>query len=349
MIRANIPENRREPMTNLLFSICLLAGLVATADADARSHDPDKRTVRGITISTHGGGRDWGTDVIVPTLADIRSVGANWVSIHPYARIHAEGSVTFRPIDPQDPPAYLTRPIEEAHRQGINICIKPHIAYWGSPFSWRGEITFDREEAWQRFWRDYRRWILALAAVCHDADGFVVGTELDQTLRFKKEWRELIAEVRELTDAPLTYAANWTDYQNVPFWDALDVVGIQGYFPLTDSPEPTAVEIQTGWDRLTAELRTYAHIHNRNILFTELGYSESYTAAAEPWIPRLDGPGARPLQETCLRIALQAIDTEPAIVGALLWKWFPKPNSGRGNFILDTPRIRRLLTSTWLP
>ena len=208
--------------------------------------------VRGITISTHGIGRDWGTDAIVPTLEDIRAVGANWVAIHPYASIRADGSLRWSDIDPDDPPAHIVRPIREAHRLGLRIYIKPHIAYWRSPFSWRGEIAFDRAEDWQRFWRDYREWIALLATVCREADGFVVGTELDRMLTFEEEWRALIAEVRQHTDAPLTYAANWTDYRQVPFWDALDVIGIQAYFPLTEDPEPTTRRIsalagQSAW------------------------------------------------------------------------------------------------------
>jgi hypothetical protein len=49
--------------------------------------------IRAIHLSTHGGGRDWGSAVIEPTMAELRSVGANWVAIHPYARISADGSV----------------------------------------------------------------------------------------------------------------------------------------------------------------------------------------------------------------------------------------------------------------
>lgn len=332
----------------LLIILFTLISLTATS-AFARDADPDKSFVRGITISTHGGGRDWGTDVIVPTLEDIRTVGANWISIHPYARIQADGSVRFREFDPENPPAYLKRPIEEAHRLGLSICIKPHLAYWRTPFSWRGEITFDEEEQWERFWRDYRRWIVALAAACRDADGFVVGTELDQTLSFEEEWRALIAQVRTLTDAPLTYAANWTDYQNVPFWDALDVIGIQAYFPLTEKPNPTDVDIRAGWNRRMDELRAYSERSDRNILFTELGYNQSYLAASKPWDYQVDDDGSRALQELCWQVALEAIERESRIVGALLWKWFPAPRPVGRNFPLATPRIRRIIARAWRP
>ena len=321
----------------------LLLALVLAGSALA-----DDTEVRGITISTHGIGRDWGTDAIVPTLEDIRAVGANWVAIHPYARISADGTLRWSEIDPADPPAHIVRPIREAHRLGLRIYIKPHIAYWRSPFSWRGEIAFTRDEDWQRFWRDYREWIALLATVCREADGFVVGTELDRMLAFEEEWRALIAEVRQRTDAPLTYAANWTDYRQVPFWDALDVIGIQAYFPLTDDPAYDEEDIRAGWAERMRELRTFGEQHNRNILFTELGYNQSHQAPIAPWTYPVDGEDALPVQVVCLRTALAAIAAEPRVVGALLWKWFPHPRPVGRNFQLAIPPIKRVIAEAWL-
>ena len=307
----------------------------------------DKEIVRGITISTHGNGRDWGSDAMGPTMEEIRALGANWVSIHPYARIREDGSLRFDLFDPSDPPAYLTHPIREAHRLGLSICIKPHIAYWGSPFSWRGEIEFSEAEQWDRFWRDYGAWIVQLAAACHLADGFVVGTELDRTVHFEAEWRSLIADVRAQTDAPLTYAANWTDYGRVPFWDALDVIGIQAYFPLTDKPSYDLEEIERGWARRMEELRAFSTPLNRRVLFTELGYNQSHQAAVTPWAYAVDGDDARPLQTACMRTALRAIEEADHVVGALLWKWFPQPRPVGRNFQLAAPHMRQTIAEQW--
>ena len=134
---------------NALVLTLALAGLTVADDTE----------VRGITISTHGIGRDWGSDAIVPTLEDIRAVGANWVAIHPYASIRADGSLRWSDIDPDDPPAHIVRPIHEAHRLGLRIYIKPHIAYWRSSIHLGGgdsHPTDTRAEAWQRLWPDYR-------------------------------------------------------------------------------------------------------------------------------------------------------------------------------------------------
>jgi hypothetical protein len=284
---------------------------------------------------------------MVTTMEDIRAIGANWISIHPYARINADGSLRFERFDPQDPPGYIARPIREAHRLGLSICIKPHIAYWRSPFSWRGEITFTNDEDWQRFWTDYGEWITLLAAASREADGFVVGTELDRTLHFENEWRDIIARVRERTDAPLTYASNWTDYTQVPFWDALDVIGIQAYFPLTDKESYSEADIQRGWQQQMAELRRYAEPLNRKILFTELGYNQSHQAPIEPWDYAVHGEDARSIQAICMRIALEAINKEERVVGALLWKWFPNPRPIGRNFQMAAPHIQRVIAENW--
>jgi len=331
-------------MNNVIkFTLCLCTLLVLPNSVRAS----DDLEVRGIIISTHGGGQDWGRDEIVPTLRDIKQLGANWVAIHPYASISKDGTVSMRRIEPSEAPVYWTRPIKEAHAQGLKISITPHLAYWRSGFEWAGEIEFQTEEEWTRFWTTYRQWILTLASMCKDADALVIGTELDKTVHHEKEWRQLIVDVRKIFKGPISYGANWSDYQRIPFWDALDAIGIQAYFPLSDKKNPTEKDIRSGWEKRVQELRAFSIKHNRNIVFTELGYNQSYLAASQPWDYRVDDDGARPLQEMCWRIAFEAIESEPRIVGSLLWKWFPLPRPFSRNFRLATENIMPIIANAW--
>jgi hypothetical protein len=309
---------------------------------------PKGEAVRGITISTHGIGREWANpEVMKPTFVKIKKTGAQWVALHPYARIHEDGRVTWRRGKKGEAPSYWSKPITLAHKAGLKILIKPHIAYWGTRFSWRGEITFKSQAAWTRFFRDYGEWILALAAACKNADGFVVGTELDKTIDKETEWRALIANVRKQTQAPLTYAANWTDFERISFWDALDVVGIQAYFPLTERANPSDKDLDRSWERRMELLRAFAKKTNRNIVFTEIGYNRSHRAAREPWTYQTDGADAKPLQRRCLAAALRAVEKEPIVLGAFLWKWFPEPYPVGRNFQLATKEIRALIRKHW--
>lgn len=342
-------KRRRPHLGRLGAALVLLAGMPCPlAFAQPVEASDTTTTIRGITVSTHRSGQEWASDQIGPTFDDVRAVGANWVAVHPYARISADGTVRFRPIDRSSPPAEIVRPIREAQARGLQIFVKPHLAYWGSPFSWRGEITFSDDESWQRFFTSYGEWIEGVASVTYEADGFAVGTELDLTVGYEREWREVISRVRRVSGSALTYAANWTHYREVPFWDALDAVGIQAYFPISMSERPSDADIEAGWSALMGELRAFRSVTAKPIVFTELGYNRSWSAAREPWDNHTDGPDAEGLQRRLLGVALDAIEREEAVVGAFLWKWFPRPRSVGRDFQLAAPAIQDTLRRSWV-
>ncbi len=341
--------------------LCVMLGITQPIEKNpppAPAKDPFAE-VRGMTISCHGSGRSWGTDAMVETIRDLQSLGVNWISIHPYAAIRADGRVGARyQQDPADPPDWLTRPIQEAHALGMKVLIKPHLAYWGSPFAWRGDITFQTADEWERFFVTYEAWITALAEICADADAFAVGTELDQTIQHATPWRSIIAAVRTKFAGPLTYAANWDQYQTVPFWDALDVIGIQAYFPVMSTPDPdadpipvaedwpTVAELDANWATIMTELRAYSKSVGKKISFTELGYNESAKTPYQPWATHSGGAHAQAIQARCLDRALAAIAAEPVVSGPFLWKWFPG-NSTRGSFAQARPHTRAVIVTHW--
>jgi len=332
----------------IMVLVCLLSGVVS-ADGGAPTAPAFPTSIRGVTISTHRSGQEWGSDQMLPTMEQLRDLGVEWIAIHPYAGIRPDGTVrVFRSVDPAAPAAELTRPIREAHALGLKILIKPHLAYWGS-FTWRGEIGFDDDEAWERFWSGYRAWIVAVATITRDADGFVVGTELAKTLDQKERWLEIIEAVREVTPAPLTYAANWDRYESVSFWEALDAIGIQAYFPLVDDEEPANPQtVRDGWAGWAEKLKAYSRAQGRPVLLTELGYNHSANTAREPWSSATDD-GGESLQALCTRIALETVERESAILGSFLWKWFPEPRPAGRNFRLATPEMRGVIRDAWGP
>ena len=301
--------------------------------------------VRGVTVSCPTWGWEWGSPDMVQTLDELDAIGASWVAIHPYAGIRKDGTVRWKPIDRESPPDWLTVPIREAHARGLKVMIKPHIAYWGSGFSWRGEIDFDDPAARTRFFVEYRAWVTDLAAASTDADAFVVGTELDGLTDHDAEWRAVIASVRGAYGGPLTYAANWDAYQRVGFWDDLDVIGIQAYFPLAEQPTTDRAALDAGWDRVMGELTTYADARDQHVVFTELGYPRSRHAAVRPWEARDEADQAA-LQAVCLDAALDAIERTPRVIGAFTWKWFPGDRVPR-DFALQRPEARAVLEQHW--
>ena len=327
--------------------VLLLAGLSVVKAAES--------PMRGIVLSTHRAGHEWGDPAVIdPTMDVIRKTGATWVATHPYARIGNDGHVgalgrdEAADFDISEVPAHWTRPIEAAHAAGLKIAIKPHLAHWGSSFDWRGAIDFgDDMEAWDRFFDGYESWIVAIAKACRDADGLFIGTELGGTIRFEARWRSIIKHIREVSDVPLSYAANWDRYQDVGFWDALDAIGIQAYFPLSEVERPDRSVIEAAWTTRMKSLHDWAETHDRHVVFAELGYAQRWAAAATPWEGHDLTTDAASFQAMLLEVALQAIEAEPLVDGAFLWKWFPEPRAVGRNFKLATPGGQALLQQVW--
>ncbi len=311
----------------------------------------DPSVVQGMTISCQTWGWEWGSDGFADELVRLEQLGVNWVAIHPYARIRPNGTVEWREFDPENPPKHLAGPIQRAHERGFSILIKPHIAYWGSGFAWRGAIRFDDPADQARFHSTYRKWISALAEATQAADAFCVGTELEGMVAAEEPWRELIAEVRGKTKAHLTYAANWSEYTQVKFWDALDVIGLQAYWPISEAAAPDDGDLRGGWDKVLKELRALHTQWGKPLVFTELGYNCSLGAASRPWeyrgASREDHERALELQTRCTRVALEVLGREREwLRGAFLWKWFVGESRGE-NFLVDTPELRGVLRDVW--
>ncbi|MEM1107967.1 MAG: hypothetical protein AAGH99_04670 [Planctomycetota bacterium] len=307
--------------------------------------------MRGIVVSCYRWGPgEWDGPGMEPLLDELGTLGVNALQIHPYAGIGPDGSVNYRPI-PVTPAT--VKPLGWAKDRGMTTFLKPHLAYWGSGFSWRGTITFDREAHWQRFFREYEAFIVHQAELAERSgtDVFAVGTELRQTLHREADWRRVIAAVREVYSGQLTYAANWDEKQDVPFWDAVDLIGVQFYYPLSESLPPSDDELRAGWRRQLNQLDAFAEQHGKPVLLTELGYAESEEAALRPWADERVGShevGAA-LKLRCMRIALEQIEADPHVAGVFLWKWFPGDRDHRDEFVLQYDAMRDVIREAWLP
>jgi len=122
----------------------------------------------------------------------------------------------------------------------------------------------------------------------------------------KTYWRRLIRSVRDIYGGRLTYAANFDQYEFVGFWDELDLLAINAYFPLRGSYEPDlsrdelSTRLEAGWRGVLQRLDEFLKqrgIPRHRVLFSELGYVERANSTIEPWastgfsvLPSNDGP-----------------------------------------------------------
>ncbi len=239
-----------------------------------------------------------------------------------------------------------------AAARGMGCLLKPHV--WVGRYAADGQardrIGFATEADWRQWEADYRRFLLHYARLAADveADVLAIGTELMGAATARPAfWRALAADARAVYGGKLTYAANWyEEVEAVSFWDALDYVGVQAYYPLVhdaatapreeqqNAPLPAVATLAAGWAPHGAALAAVHRATGRPVLFTEVGYRSVGYAARTPWTwPRRaeDGvvPPAPAVQARCYRALGRALGDAPWLAGAVVWKWHPPPEGRR--------------------
>ena len=137
-------------------------------------------------------------------------------------------------------------------------------------------------------------------------------------------WRRLIAEVRRVYHGRLLYSANWDHYQRVEFWDALDLIGLSGYYELTRTPEPTFEQLAERWSRVRDKILGWRRERglDRPIVFTEIGYANRDGANMAPWDYSRTGPPDPEEQALCYNAFIQAWHGVPELRGVYFYNWF---------------------------
>jgi len=214
--------------------------------------------------------------------------------------------------------------IKMLHDNDIAVMVKPQIWIWRGEFT--GYLKMNTEADWKTLEDSYRDFILTYAkgAAEMDVEIFCIGTELEQFIMERPQfWDGLISEIKKVYKGKLTYAANWDEYKRVPFWKQLDYIGVDAYFPISESKTPTVAEATEGWQRWKKELKNISEENDKKIIFTEYGYRSLDFAGKEPWRSERDMPGLNLDAQTNLTKAVfDEIYPQEWFAGGFIWKWF---------------------------
>jgi hypothetical protein len=216
------------------------------------------------------------------------------------------------------------------HARGLAVLVKPQIWLWRG---FTGDIGMKDEADWKAWFRGYRRFVLrhAVVAEAAGAELFDVGVELCATEKRERDWRGLIALVRLATGAPLIYSCNWgRGAASVPFWDALDAVGVDFYDPLSSDARASDRELAQGALAAARPLAEASSRFARPVYLTEVGFPP----VAAAWISPSDEDARRPFfpedAARSARAVFEAIGGASWCRGFFWWKAFSDGGESRG-------------------
>lgn len=274
--------------------------------------------------------------VLAEHITAVEEINANWVTLMPFGYMRSvtdslvRYDISWQWEGEKTKGLHATIPLFQA--KGIKVMLKPQI--WIRKGVYTGKINPKSTQAWKAFKSSYRKFILHFASVAaqHNLPLFCIGTELPSMIKQEEKfWRELILEVRAIYKGKLVYAENWDQYQAVPFWDALDYMGINAYFPLKGEKPVNLEDIRKRWAQTKKEMAQMSKQLNRPVIFTEMGYRSIDDPLRRPWDYRDKAQKYNPkMQAMALEALLLEFMPQPWWKGGFVWKWFPNHTTAGG-------------------
>jgi hypothetical protein len=263
-------------------------------------------------------------------LLSVKQIQAQWVALTPYAFAKKGKPEIIHNVAQQwwgEKPEGIRACIRYARTHGLKVMIKPHV--WVEGEGWAGDFKLNSEAAWKQWEQSYTQYIMEYARLAQDTstEMLCIGTEYRQAVRLRpKFWLKLIGQVRAVYQGQLTYAANWDEYQSIDFWDQLDFIGIDAYFPISESTTPTVAELQEAWQQEVNQIESFARKHGKPVLFTEYGYRSVDKTAGKQWELPDSWESKAPVNLQAQTHAYEALFLtfwhQPWFAGGFLWKWY---------------------------
>jgi hypothetical protein len=267
---------------------------------------------------------DW-IDKYKQSIDEIAAQGFDTVSLVLDTRQeNAESSHIYLDMRMTPTPDKLADLIQHAKGKGLRVILMP-VVLLDDPKGndWRGVI---RPPFWPDWFENYKNMLVHFAWIAEQnkVDVLSVGSELVSSEKERTEWTKVIKAVREVFHGQLTYSANWDHYTSIPFWDQLDLIGMNSYYKLGDDRNVKVEEVVSRWKDIQKDLLKFQRKVGKPILFLEIGWCSLSNAADEPWDYTKTELDADPdLQKRLYEGFFQAWYKEPGLGGFMVWEWTP--------------------------
>jgi hypothetical protein len=252
----------------------------------------------------------------------IKSDGANTVSFDVWWVVPSQSSSSIAPAPSiTDSDADLIAAAQQAHQVGLRVTLTPKFVVGSN--TWRGYYNPPDPAT---FFSNYRTMINHYADLAQQTGMslFYVGSEMIDSDGYLDNWHQVIASARQHFGGPLSYEEDWREVGRFNFGDAVDLVSISAYFPISREASPTLGQLEAGWHQgadAFAAVAGEAQRWGKPILFGEVGYEASSHAGANPCCNSTNAANDAALQSRAYQALLDTFVGQPWWGGVTWWAW----------------------------
>jgi hypothetical protein len=291
------------------------------------------------------------------SLYDLSLIGTNTVALNVWWFQPTASSTTIAEDDSRysSTMSSIQHAIDTIHSLGMNVLLKPMVDVADANNTWRAQITPTNVNDW---FASYTNFIDTFADLAQQNKSkgvtmLSVGCELNSMEQYTQQWDNVIASVRSRYTGQLTYAANFSStsvgstnnvggYTTVPWWNKLDAIGIDAYFPLTNTNNPTESQLQSAWNGIANNIQTWRTNQglSQKVIFTEVGYQSADGANQTPWGVSNTPPPTVDQQEQAdsYQALLTTMSSRSWYDGQFWWAWNTDPLGGYNDPTGFTPQ-----------
>jgi hypothetical protein len=298
---------------------------------------------------------DW-IDKYKKSIDEIAAQGADTVKLVVDTRMERKDSTRIYLDLRMTPNAdQLSDLIRYAKSKKLRVILMP-IVLLDDPqgMDWRGTIEPDDSYGgWEEWFKSYRdvlnhfSWI----AEGNGVDVFVVGSEFVSAEPKLEEWTKTIQSVRKVFHGRLTYSSNWDHYRQVPFWDQLDMIGMNSYWKFGEkhsNESPSVDHIIQRWHEIQSDLLPWVKKQGKPLLFLEIGWFSQKNVAYEPWDYTREQPIDLELQRKLYEGFFRAWWDNPQLGGFSVWDWPPGDGGPEDNGYTPENKPAEKVLREWL-
>ncbi len=270
---------------------------------------------------------EWLTEAAEASMRRLASNGLDWICLTVNAWQEAFYSTrVFSLYGMTQTDAEVEHAIRLAKSMGLKVCLKPMVNCLDR--SWRARINFPTEDEsnyWDPWFASYTNFMVYYAGMAErlDVEMLCTGCEMAGMDGQGTRCRKMVEAVRKVYHGTVMHNINHGDELRFDWLDAVDVIGISGYYPVTDAGNRGKAVMRERWKPVVDRLRKCHEKYDRPIMFAEIGVRNEQGCTEYPWDfhRRPDKPADEEEQADFYETAMEATWDIPWFCGYFWWDW----------------------------